>query len=203
MQKKMRSFVGVLLAMVLVFGSTFPSVAADQLYMEPEEEMGISLKEAGIDEIEIPLERDAEGNIIGGSTTVDVELPTPRTTVAARVTLSLTFGSKGPSWTSYQILADVNVLNPMDPSDMVSGVKATNLRIWNASYLNNRDYWSGSIRGSWPAGYHGSATVGHFSIDDDDSVEKVRLDTTGLMVLWLDVGYISATEIHGMYILPQ
>ena len=60
MQKKMRSFVGVLLAMVLVFGSTFPSVAADQLYMEPEEEMGISLKEAGIDEIEIPLERDAE-----------------------------------------------------------------------------------------------------------------------------------------------
>ncbi len=73
MQKKMRSFVGVLLAMVLVFGSTFPSVAADQLYMEPEEEMGISLKEAGIDEIEIPLERDAEGNIIGGSTTVDVE----------------------------------------------------------------------------------------------------------------------------------
>ena len=67
MQKKMRSFVGVLLAMVLVFGSTFPSVAADQLYMEPEEEMGISLKEAGIDEIEIPLERDAEGNIIGGS----------------------------------------------------------------------------------------------------------------------------------------
>ena len=37
MQKKMRSFVGVLLAMVLVFGSTFPSVAADQLYMEPEE----------------------------------------------------------------------------------------------------------------------------------------------------------------------
>ena len=190
MQKKMRSFVGVLLAMVLVFGSTFPSVAADQLYMEPEEEMGISLKEAGIDEIEIPLERDAEGNIIGGSTTVDVELPTPRTTVAARVTLSLTFGSKGPSWTSYQILADVNVLNPMDPSDMVSGVKATNLRIWNASYLNT-------------AGYHGSATVGHFSIDDDDSVEKVRLDTTGLMVLWLDVGYISATEIHGMYILPQ
>ena len=54
MQKKMRSFVGVLLAMVLVFGSTFPSVAADQLYMEPEEEMGISLKEAGIDEIDPP-----------------------------------------------------------------------------------------------------------------------------------------------------
>ena len=47
------------------------------------------VKEAGIDEIEIPLERDAEGNIIGGSTTVDVELPAPRTTIAAAVIFSI------------------------------------------------------------------------------------------------------------------